>query len=233
MQQPASMLSSMFQTATPRHVRLSTLLGLALVHAVVLTGFARLAVSPDRSQPMPSPAPLILRLLNLAQPIKVETPTPAVAPKTQTSTAGMATSPRAPTSAPTAAPTITTFPGAASALTEAITAPNPAPSAAPASSADAPLNLALPRAASAAWRQRPAAMDDPRANTAKATFESKLQAAMGGDGRWAEERIDGDRVRFRRGGTCVDFTRTRAEQLDSFNQSFSPKPWVTPGPKPC
>jgi hypothetical protein len=39
-------------------------MALALVHAVVLTWFARLAVSPDRSLPPPSHLPLFLRLLN-------------------------------------------------------------------------------------------------------------------------------------------------------------------------
>ncbi len=56
---------------------------------------------------------------------------------------------------------------------------------------------------------------------------------MGGDGRWVEERIDADRVRFRRGDTCVDLKRSQAERLDPWNQTNSPKPWVTDGPQRC
>jgi hypothetical protein len=229
------MLSRMFPLATHRHVRLATLLGLALVHAAVLMWLARLDLSPDRSPPPQQHPPLVIRLLSWMQPNDQKQPTPVAAPKPKANTA------IAP--APWRAPNVTVTPDsrAASAAENATeNATENAPGASPTPSPPAPtqpavpaLNLALPRAASAAWRQRPAPMDDARANTAKATFESKLQAAMGGHGQWAEERIDGDRVRFRRGDTCVDFSRSRAEQLDSFNQSFGPKPWVTPGPKPC
>jgi hypothetical protein len=224
------MLGCMFPMSTDRRVRLATLVVLALVHAIVLTWFTRLAVSPERRQPPPSQSPLFLRLLDWVQPSNTGIVQPPLATSPTTSKATSALPPRAAATSPTI-----TLPDTTPAAPDAATAGTPAPTATVPAPADtpAPLNLVLPRAASAAWRQRPTPMDDPRANTAKATFESKLQAAMGGDGRWLEERIDGDRVRFRRGDTCVDFTRTRAEQLDSFNQSFSPKPWVTPGPKPC
>lgn len=84
-----------------------------------------------------------------------------------------------------------------------------------------PLNLILPRSASAPWQlPRNAALDDPRSNTARATFDSRLRNAMGGDGAWVEERLDNDRVRFRRGSECVEMTRSRAGQLDPANGAF-------------
>ncbi len=224
------MLSRMFPMATHRRVRLATLVGLALVHMVVLTWFARVGLSPDR-RPLPPPhPPLLIQLLHWVQPGLPKQVSAEAPPKPKAI--------RAITPAPPRVSTLSVTPGNVPDRTPAAPDAPPSPSppvatAAPTQGDPPALNLALPRAASATWRQRPAPMDDPRANTAKATFESRLQAAMGGDGRWTEERIDGDRVRFRRGNTCVDFTRSRAEQLDSFNQTFSPKPWSTPGPKAC
>jgi hypothetical protein len=95
------------------------------------------------------------------------------------------------------------------------------------------LNLALPTGASAPWRQRNPVLDDMRGRSARASFESQLVGAMGGDGRWAEERIDNDRIRFRRGNTCVDMERSRSERIDPFNSSYSPKPWLAGKPSPC
>ncbi len=82
------------------------------------------------------------------------------------------------------------------------------------------LNLALPRGASAPWRQRNPALDDPRSNTAKLSMEQKLANAMGGDGTWTEERVDLDHVRYRRGDQCIIATRTRAGQLELANGAF-------------
>jgi hypothetical protein len=83
-----------------------------------------------------------------------------------------------------------------------------------------PLNLTLPRSASAPWRQRHAALDDPRSNTPKLTMEEKLANAMGGDGSWHAERLDGDRIRYRRGDECLLATRSRAGQLELGNGAF-------------
>ncbi len=95
------------------------------------------------------------------------------------------------------------------------------PAAEPTADTPAPrLNLALPRGASAPWRQRSPALDDPRSNSAKLTMEQKLANAMGGDGTWVEERVDLDHVRLRRGDQCVLMTRTRAGQLELANGAF-------------
>jgi hypothetical protein len=102
--------------------------------------------------------------------------------------------------------------------------PQPAQSATPA----APLNLNLPRSASAPWRQRNPALDDPRSNSAKLTMEQKLSNAMGGDGSWVEERVDLDTVRYRRGGECIQAIRSRAGQLELSNGAFR-NAWLVRG----
>lgn len=95
----------------------------------------------------------------------------------------------------------------------------PAPAAA-ASSPAPPLDLRLPTGPAATWRQRHPALDDPRANTPRLTLEQKLEQAMGGDGQWREERVDEDRVVFRRGSECIVATRSRAGQLELAGGAF-------------
>ena len=82
------------------------------------------------------------------------------------------------------------------------------------------LNLSLPRGASAPWRPRNPALDDPRSNTARLTMEQKLANAMDGDGSWQMERLDNDRIRYRRGDECLLVTRSRAGQLELGNGAF-------------
>lgn len=106
-------------------------------------------------------------------------------------------------------------------------------SGAPAASAPAPLNLALPRGASAPWRARQAAVDDPRSNSGKLSFEQKLADALGGDGRWVEEPIDADHRRLKRGNTCIVLQRPRAAQLDPFHPANRALPWQAGQPTRC
>ena len=94
----------------------------------------------------------------------------------------------------------------------------------------AALNLAPPRAASAPWRSRHPGLDDARANTPRATVESRINAAMRGDDRLIEERIDENTVRFRKGSGCVTVQGSRAALIDPGNQSFSRAPGLA---KPC
>ncbi|MCW5613042.1 MAG: hypothetical protein KIS83_20550 [Rubrivivax sp.] len=86
----------------------------------------------------------------------------------------------------------------------------PAPSPAP----PAPLDLTLPLGASAPWRARHPALDDPRLARGQRTLEATIAAALGGDERIVEERLDANRVRLRSGRGCVLLTRTRTSQLD-------------------
>lgn len=204
--------------------------GVLALHALGLVGLLQLGVWRDRTPAAAVPAPLTVRLI---QALALERATPA------------------PTLAADRAPPLRPAPPRLRDIArdaEAITLPAPAPAPASAPLATAPpsvavappsaasgvaLDLRLPRAASAPWRARSPALDDTRANSARASFEARLQGAMGGDGRWVEERIDADRVRFRRGDTCIDLKRSQAERLDPWNQTNSPKPWVTDGPQRC
>ena len=109
-----------------------------------------------------------------------------------------------------------------------------APAEPVATGASAPtLNLILPRSASAAWHQRPQALDDPRSNTPRLTLEQKLAMAMGGDGTWVEEMIDADRRRMRRGNLCVYLQRPAAAQLDPFHPANRHLPWQAGRPTRC
>ncbi len=192
-------------------------------HVLAALLLARLGTWSDRGPPAAERLPLVVRLLSLAPP----TPAPAPPPPPHRQQRA-ATAPAVPMRQPAAAravqstPALTMPPAAALPATPepALPAPDPAPAPPP------PLNLALPRGASAPWRRQLPALEDPRSNSARATFESELRAAMGGDGRWALERIDEDHIRLRNGSTCIDIRRSRAEQLDGFNRSFSPKPWM-------
>jgi hypothetical protein len=83
-----------------------------------------------------------------------------------------------------------------------------------------PLNLQLPRGASAPWRQRNPALEDARVLAPALTLERRLAQAMGGDGQWQTERLDNDRLRLRRGAECVMVVRSRAGQLDLGGGTF-------------
>lgn len=102
--------------------------------------------------------------------------------------------------------------------------PSPPPSPVPPPPAP-PLVLDLPRAASAV--RRSPALDDARANTARATVESRIAATL--DDRLIEERRGDGTVRFRRGNECVDVLPNRDAQLDPFNESFAKKPGTAQG----
>lgn len=106
---------------------------------------------------------------------------------------------------------------------QAITLPPPEPAAPVAS---APLNLVLPRAPQAPWRNgRNPALDDPRANTARVrTIEDRIAGVLGGSDQITEEHLADGSVRFRRGPSCVIARPNRAQAIDPFNASVSPKP---------
>ena len=94
-------------------------------------------------------------------------------------------------------------------------APTPQPSA--------PLRLTLPDLADAARRQP--ALDDPRGNTPVSRFGQHIANDLGGDGRWAEERMDADTVRLRRGNTCINLHRNRTAGRQPFDEASAPTPW--------
>ena len=170
-------------------------LGVALLH---------LPAWRDRSAPTREQAPLVLWQILASRPPAL----PERAPSSRRSPA---------------APAAVAPPATTAAEPQAITllpAPvEPAAPAATAAPARAQLNLALPRGASAPWRQAPnPALEDRRFNPPPATVESRLGVVM--DGTWRIERLDNDRVRMRRGNECYESSRTRAGQLELGNGAF-------------
>lgn len=206
----------------------ATIVVVLALHLVVMAGALRLGVWPERTAPKSLP-PLAVqliwqRLTALAPPAEKAQPQ-TVRPKRTTR----------PAQPDRLAPAIT--PAAAGPTLQAITLPAATPTdpagPATASASAPPLNLALPRGASAPWRQRSQALDDPRSNTPKLTMEQKLAMAMGGVGNWVEEIIDADHRRMRRGNLCVYLQRPAAAQLDPFHPANRNLPWQASGPTRC
>lgn len=56
-----------------------------------------------------------------------------------------------------------------------------------------------------------------------ATLESRLTKALG-DGQWTEERLGDGRLRLRNGNRCIDFQRSRSDELSP--SSATPMPWM-------
>lgn len=96
------------------------------------------------------------------------------------------------------------------------------------------LDLTLPRGAAAPWRRPNPALERADRERPTRTIEAFVAQAMSsGHGPWTEERIDTDTIRLRRGDVCVLVTRTRVENLDPFNRSHSPTPWLVSPPSDC
>ncbi|MGM9484080.1 hypothetical protein ACS5PN_22995 [Roseateles sp. NT4] len=121
---------------------------------------------------------------------------------------------------------------------DTVPAPAPVTPVAPAPSAEPPrttLRLALPPgyAASSAAARNPA-LNDPRSNTPRPTFEDRIADATGGAGAWVEESTSENRSQavgaqgdrrtvMRRGDTCVEIFRSRIADVDQFNGSVAPR----------
>jgi hypothetical protein len=216
-------------------------LGVLALHALLLLGMANLGVWRDRGARTLERPPLQVWLLNKLQAATATSTTTAPTAAAVQAKPGPPPAPRATTLAPlpkqpASEPQAITVPALPA---ETLTAPatregTAAPESAPGAAEPRPLNLSLPRGASAPWRSgRNAALDDSSARSARATFEGRFARETGGEGTWVEERIDTDRIRFRRGGTCVDMERSRAGTLDPFNNAYSAKPWVAKQPREC
>ncbi len=185
-----------------------------LLHALVVWALWGLPVWADRGAQEVQRAPLLVRLLAENSPAAARAVGASPVPRMRPRMPEAITLPQ-----PESAPVDASVPEPLAA--RSVLAPA---SAAPTGPGDGaalpPLNLTLPRDASAPWRQRNPALDDPRANTPKLTLEQKLANAMGGDGSWREERLDLDTVRFRRGNECLLAKRSRAGQLELGNGAF-------------
>ncbi len=201
------------------------LLVLAL-HALLLAGAWRLQAWQDRGPAAPAQAPLIVWLPGAPRPAL-----PAAKPPEQPEQPQAAPAQRAPATPPRALrePQAITWPASpAEPGLDAVA--QPPVSAAPAVPAPAaagpvpPLNLALPRGASAPWRGRNPALDDPRSNTPPPTLESRIAKALGGVDGIQEFRLEDGSVRFKRGNNCVIARPNRAGALDPFNASAQIRP---------
>ncbi len=197
------------------------------LHVALLAGAWRLQAWQDRGVAAPTQAPLIVWLPGAPRPAApAERATEAAqarpAPRLQALPWRPPREPQAITlpASPAEAGAdagVTSPPSALSAL--------PAPTAPPAASVPAtPLNLALPRSASAPWRSRNPALDDPRSNTPPLTLESRIAKALGGVDGIQEFRMEDGSVRFKRGNSCVIARPNRAGALDPFNASAQIRP---------
>lgn len=101
-------------------------------------------------------------------------------------------------------------------------APTPAPTT-PAEPPRTTLRLTLPPGAAASSSVRSAALNDPRSNTRRQTFEDRIANAAAVTGDWVEERTGDGRMRRRRGDTCVETEESRIAMIDRFNENVAPR----------
>lgn len=203
----------------PRRIA-AVLVGVALLHGLALWMLTRRPPAPTAT---PRTA-VSLRIVVPVPPRRVdpppaEPPAATAAQRTDRATPRRAAPPAAAAPEPTAEPQPVG--------PQAITVAPPAP---PASTPEPPLNLDLPRRASAGLAPRNPALGDPRANTPQRGFGEGLAAALGSDERRVEEARGEGRLRIRQGRDCVDVRVARNTGLDPFNQSIRPSPKLV---EPC
>lgn len=105
---------------------------------------------------------------------------------------------------------------------------------APSETATAPtLNLNLTRKAITSVAPPSFAEQSPFRGRLPATVERQIAGAAAATGPWTEERIDNDRIRFRRGNTCVTMQRPRAASIDPFSEAAARIPWRAGQPETC
>lgn len=105
------------------------------------------------------------------------------------------------------------------------TAPTAAPTPEPATTQPphTALRLTLPPGYAASASMRSAALNDPRSNTRRQTFEDRIANAAAVTGDWVEERASDGRMRRRRGDTCVETEESRIAAIDRFNENVAPR----------
>lgn len=195
--------------------RWSIILAVATLHVALLWSARQSSPWPERGAP--APAAPVLDVRAIAPPPSTAPPPTRLPPRAL----------RLPTREPWPWPDIMVrpeLPGIAPEPAEpaapaAISAPSPTP---PASAA--PLDLHLPRAVIGSPGVRQQALDDPRANTAPKTIESRIRAAVGTDGPLSVEDLGEGRKRYRRGTRCVEVHDARIASIDPFNESVRPSP---------
>ncbi|MDE2370854.1 MAG: hypothetical protein KGN16_17940 [Burkholderiales bacterium] len=207
--------------AAQRRPRPGALVAVGALHLAGLVLLVQLRPWGDHGARLPEPAPLWVRLLDLRPPPPQAAAAPRSVPTRRHALPARQPQAAAPEPQPISQPGPAPTPAPSGAVPDAAAVATPA-----ASAPSKPLDLRLPLARNAPWRQRSPAQDDPRANTRPETFEEKIAGAMGGDGVWRTERIDYDHMRLQRGDTCVDLQRTRAQQIDPMSPHTRDLPWL-------
>lgn len=95
------------------------------------------------------------------------------------------------------------------------------------------LNLNLSRKDISSVAPRSFAEQSPFRGRLPKTVERQIANAAAETGPWTEERVDNDRIRFRRGNTCVTMQRPRAASIDPFSEAAGRIPWRSSGPQEC
>lgn len=95
------------------------------------------------------------------------------------------------------------------------------------------LNLNLSRKDITSAAPRSFAEQSPFRGKLPKTVERQIATAAAETGPWTEERIDNDRIRFRRGNTCMTAQRPRAASLDPFSEGADRIPWRMSKPEEC
>lgn len=95
------------------------------------------------------------------------------------------------------------------------------------------LNLELSRKDILSTAPRSFAEQSPFRGRLPKTVERQIASAAAETGPWTEERIDNDRIRFRRGNTCVMMQRPRAASIDPFSEAAGRIPWRSSKPEEC
>jgi hypothetical protein len=183
-----------------------------LLHGLLILGWRAITVPVARGQRTPESTGVVLHLLPLVRETAEQPPRPPATPQA-----------RVPSTAPTPALRPATDPAPQAITLQAATPPPPAASAADSRA----LELSLPRAAAApaARSMKDLMLNDPRANSPKASVDTRV-AAVAGTPELVEERIDATRTQFRRAGQCVEVHVTRNAQLDPWNQNHLPTPKI-------
>nr|WP_315488908.1 hypothetical protein [uncultured Rhodoferax sp.] len=95
------------------------------------------------------------------------------------------------------------------------------------------LNLNLSRKDISSTAPRSFAEQSPFRGRLPKTVERQIANAAAETGPWTEERLDYNRIRFRRGNTCLTMHRPNPVSIDPLSEAAGPGAWLTPGPEEC
>lgn len=196
------------------------LLAVLGLHALLFIAWPRQPAAP-REAARPVREPAVLRLLWPAPPAPAARPAPVDAAVRRAAPAQAPRRPPPPALQPSRGPIL---PPTAPATGQAITLlPAEPPASAPRRS-EAPLDLRLP-VRTGQRTDTPAAaaaLDDPRANTARPGWTARLARSL--DTRTTEEMQPDGSTRIRRGDDCLLARATRGSQLDPFSDHAKTAP---------